>query len=243
MYVRFRNYACGGCQLFLTQAELIMIFPENVAMRSFRIFQLKNVRLLNPRSGCRTRAITTIVVENPHIKVYSRILVKNTLSAFNVSTHHRSGIMSDDEGRTWKLWAFTDSLSQYRQVGRGAESYLDRTSLTQAIADFQLGILVDPPVDLSSEALYLVRVDACRAGPAENLCIQDPDYAWSIVRFEKAESDNHRSYFAMAVLHPVSYKFPNFHSGGSHSEQGRFAHWDRKDFVFSPGKLHWNALP
>ena len=85
---------------------------------------------------------------------YPRVLGQNILANLNVSTHHRSGTLSDDSGRTWKLWTFADELSATTDLAVLASSYMDRRTLSQAVEDYRHGVLIKPLVKLPPEQLF-----------------------------------------------------------------------------------------
>ena len=65
-----------------------------------KLYKAKGIRLVNPDTGGLSKRVNTYVIENADLKVYPRILGRNTLTHLNASTHHRSGTLSNDSGMT-----------------------------------------------------------------------------------------------------------------------------------------------
>ena len=191
---------CGNELVLVAEERLHFVFAESATSRMMKLYRSKNACLVDPESGASTVPTETFVLENPRLKVYPRILGKNTLADLDVSTHHRTGVLSDDSGRTWKLWAFTDKPSLTREVGEFA-SFVSKRALDDAISDYEHGVLRCPPVDLSDENLYAVRTEALDAGTFG----LDPDYEWSEERFAEADVKDHQGYFEHAVLMDVAH--------------------------------------
>lgn len=113
--------------------------------------------------------------------MYPRILGRNTLGHLDVSTHHRSGTLSDGTGKTWKMWPYSNERSFLR-----------------AVEDYARGILSHPKDVLTDDELFQVRSEAASEA---GVFTGDPDYSWSERRFGSAEVNRDRYYFAHAVLH------------------------------------------
>lgn len=182
----------------VSQEQVHFVCAEHALSKTVNLYRASGVCLINPRTGAVSKQVTTYILENPDLRVYPRILGKNTLSDLGVSTHHRSGTMSDDSGKTWALWAFTDELSTERDVGEFRD-YIDKRCLKDVIEDYLHGVLVEPPVDLSDARLYDIRYDALRGSWAEKFPA-DPDYAWSDQQFLTAVKNSDEGYFMLAVI-------------------------------------------
>ena len=183
---------------FVTSEIVHFIFAESMRSKVMRIFKATGICLVNPRTGAVSREITAYVGENADLKVYPRVLGKNFLARLQISTHHESGTMSDSSGNTWTLWNVTDELSQRRDVGE-FQSFVDRSSFKDALRDYAAGVLIQPPVDLSSNRLYPIRLQAI-SGDWGDRYPRDPDYIWSERKFLSANQHGDTGYFMEAVL-------------------------------------------
>lgn len=82
-------------------------------------------------------------------------------------------------------------------------SFVDRSRLDSAVEDYRDGVLVEPPIDMSSERLYPIRL-AATTGKWGDRLTRDPDYVWSEEKFLKAEDTDSTGYFMEAVLHGMA---------------------------------------
>ena len=182
----------------VSRERVHFVFAEHANSKLMNLYRAPGVCLVNPRTGATSKSVTTYILENPDLKVYPRVLGKNTLANLRVSTHHQSGTMSDDSGHTWALWAFTDELTASRDVGEFRD-YIDKSCLNDAIQDYLNAVLASPPVDLSDSRLYDIRVDALNGVWGERFP-SDPDYVYSDQQFLTAVRNSDEGYFMLSVL-------------------------------------------
>ena len=189
---------CGDSLKLISKGKVHFIFAESAVSKVVKIYKAEGLRLVNPDTGGRTDEINTYVIENADLKVYPRILGRNTLGELNVSVHHRSGTMSNDSGMTWKLWSVISEDTVVRDVGF-EDRFMDKSSLEEAMADYEDGILIDPQLPLSEEELFEIRQDDMSAGNIVERH-RHPEYVWSPKDFIRAEITNDTQYFIDAII-------------------------------------------
>lgn len=188
----------GHVMELVSKGRVHYIFAESNTSKVVKLYKATGLQLLNPDTGATSKPLTTYVVENKDLKVYPRVLGRNTLADLGISVHHRSGTISDDTGNTWKLWDMLDKVTAEREEFERIQLTDDRRTLQDATQDYEANVLVDPPIPLSVQELFEIKQHAMSAGDDERH--RHPDYVWSEENFMRAEQTNDRQYFIDATI-------------------------------------------